>query len=287
MKLLYTQQTALRKEYIKNKIELFLKEDKVENDLSTIYTVSNKKKFIAELVAEESLVFVGKQIIEYIFRTSNIKFYKKEGHFCKKGDIICQIDAPAQILLSNERVMLNLIQRLSGVASLTRKYANQVKGSNIKILDTRKTTPGLRSFEKYAVSVGGGFNHRLDLFEGVMLKDNHLAIKKDISPSLIKIKQKYPIKNIQLEIDFFQQLETIYYPNHKDIDAILLDNMDRLETIKCVDYIKKINKSCFIESSGGINLKNIKNYIETGIHGISIGALTHQATSKNIKLEIK
>ena len=120
-----------------------------------------------------------------------------------------------------------------------------------------------------------------------MLKDNHLAVKKDISPSLIKIKQKYPTKKIQLEIDFFQQLETIYYPNHKDIDAILLDNMDRLETIKCVDYIKQINKSCFIESSGGINLKNIKNYIETGIHGISIGALTHQVTSKNIKLEIK
>ena len=287
MKLLYAQQTALRKEYIKNKIDLFLKEDKAENDLSTTYTVSNKKKFIAELVAEERLVFVGKQIIEYIFRTSNIKFYKKEGHFCKKGDIICQIEAPAQILLSNERVMLNLIQRLSGVASLTRKYANQVKGFNIKILDTRKTTPGLRSFEKYAVSVGGGFNHRLDLFEGVMLKDNHLAVKKDIRPSLIKIKQKYPTKKIQLEIDFFQQLETIYYPNQKDIDAILLDNMDRLETIKCVDYIKQTNKSCFIESSGGINLKNIKNYIETGIHGISIGALTHQVTSKNIKLEIK
>ena len=287
MKLLYAQQTALRKEYIKNKIDLFLKEDKAENDLSTTYTVSNKKKFIAELVAEERLVFVGKQIIEYIFRTFNIKFYKKEGHFCKNGDIICQIEAPAQILLSNERVMLNLIQRLSGVASLTRKYANQVKGFNIKILDTRKTTPGLRSFEKYAVSVGGGFNHRLDLFEGVMLKDNHLAVKKDISPVLIKIKQKYPTKKIQLEIDFFQQLERIYYPNQKDIDAILLDNMDRLETIKCVDYINQINKSCFIESSGGINLKNIKNYIETGIHGISIGALTHQVTSKNIKLEIK
>jgi len=287
MKLLYTQQTELKKEYIKNKIELFLKEDRAENDLSTIYTINNKKQFIAELVAEESLVFVGKKIIDYIFRTSNINFYKKEGSLCQKGDIICQIEGLAHTILSNERVMLNLIQRLSGVASLTLKYIKQVKGSNIKILDTRKTTPGLRTLEKYAVSVGGGFNHRLDLFDGVMLKDNHLAVKNDINASLLKFKQKYPTKKVQLEIDFFQQLETTYSPNQKYIDAILLDNMDRSETIKCADYIKQTNKSCFIESSGGINLQNIKNYIGTGIHGISIGALTHQATSKNIKLEIK
>ena len=287
MKLLYTQQTELKKEYIKNKIELFLKEDRAENDLSTIYTINNKKQFIAELVAEESLVFVGKKIIDYIFRTSNINFYKKEGSLCQKGDIICQIEGLAHTILSNERVMLNLIQRLSGVASLTLKYIKQVKGYNIKILDTRKTTPGLRTLEKYAVSVGGGFNHRLDLFDGVMLKDNHLAVKNDINASLLKFKQKYPTKKVQLEIDFFQQLETIYNPNQKYIDAILLDNMDRSETIKCADYIKQINKSCFIESSGGINLQNIKNYIGTGIHGISIGALTHQATNKNMKLEIK
>ena len=287
MKLLYTQQTSLKKEYIKNKIDLFLKEDRAENDLSTAYTIKNEKKVIAELVAEESLVFAGKKIIDYIFRNTNISFYKKEGGFCKKGEIICQIEAPAPTILSNERVMLNLTQRLSGIASLTAQYIKQVKGSNIKILDTRKTTPGLRVFEKYAVSVGGGFNHRLDLFDGVMLKDNHLAIKKNISKSLLKFKKKYPTKKVQLEIDFFQQLETIYSPNQKYIDAILLDNMDRLETIKCSNYIKHTNKKCFIESSGGINLNNIKNYIGTGIHGISIGALTHQATSKNIKLEIK
>lgn len=287
MNLLYTQQKVLKKKYIKNKINLFLKEDKAEYDLSTKYTIHNKKKFNAELVVEERLVFAGKKIIEYIFRNSNIIFLKKDGELCKKGDIICKIEAPAHTILSNERVMLNLIQRLSGVASLTFKYTKQVEGSNIKILDTRKTTPGLRIFEKYAVSIGGGFNHRLDLFDGVMLKDNHLAIKQDISDSLLKFKQKYPTKKVQLEIDFFQQLKTIYCPNKKKIDAILLDNMDRLETIKCVDYIKQMNKKCFIESSGGINLKNIKNYIGTGIHGISIGALTHQATSKNIKLEIK
>jgi len=287
MELLYTQQTVLKKEYIKNKIDLFLKEDRAENDLSTTYTVNNKKQFIADLIAEESLVFVGKKIIDYIFRTSNINFYKKEGNLCQKGDIICQIEAPAHTILSNERVMLNLIQRLSGVASLTLKYMKQVKGSNILILDTRKTTPGLRTLEKYAISVGGGFNNRLDLFDGIMLKDNHLAVKNDIRTPLLKFKQQYPTKKVQLEIDFFQQLETIYTPNQKYIDAILLDNMDRTETIKCADYIKKINKRCFIESSGGINLKNIKNYIGTGIHGISIGALTHQATSKNIKLEIK
>ena len=287
MKPLYTQQIELKKEYIKNKIDLFLKEDRAENDLSTAYTIKNEQKVFAELIAEESLVFAGKKIIDYIFRNSNIIFYKKEGGICKKGDIICQIEAPAPSILSNERVMLNLIQRLSGIASLTFEYTKQLKGANIKILDTRKTTPGLRVFEKYAVSVGGGFNHRLDLFDGVMLKDNHLAIKKDISNSLLKFKKKYPTKKVQLEIDFFQQLETIYSPNQKHIDAVLLDNMDRLETIKCSNYIKQTNKKCFIESSGGINLKNIKNYIGTGVHGVSIGALTHQATSKNIKLEIK
>ena len=116
MKPLYTQQIELKKEYIKNKIDLFLKEDRAENDLSTAYTIKNEKKVFAELIAEESLVFAGKKIIDYIFRNSNIIFYKKEGGICKKGDIICQIEAPAPSILSNERVMLNLIQRLSGIA---------------------------------------------------------------------------------------------------------------------------------------------------------------------------
>ena len=287
MNLLYTQQRKIKKEYIENKINLFLKEDKADKDLSTKFTISKFKEYVAEMVAEENLIFVGRPIVEYIFRNYSLKFYKKEGDFCVEGETIFSVKAPAQLILSRERIMLNLIQRLSGIATLTQKYVQKLKGSQIKVLDTRKTTPGLRIFEKYAVSIGGGSNHRLDLYDGIMLKDNHLAIKEKINTNLEKIKEKHPSKKIQLEIDFFKQLENIYLPNQKFVDAILLDNMSRKKTIQCVNYIKKVNSKCFIESSGGINLENIERYVGTGIHAISIGALTHQATSKNIKLEIK
>ena len=288
MKPLYTQHSTLPFDYIEKKLALFLKEDNIEKDLSTLFSTKTKDpQTTADLIAEEDLIIAGLPIINVMFKNYFIKQYKKEGDICQAGDILCSISAPASVLLSNERVLLNLIQRTSGIASLTNTYVKTLNSSKTKILDTRKTTPGLRLFEKYAVSIGGGYNHRFDLYDGVMIKDNHLVIIKNLDSSLIHLKKEHPSKKIQIEVDTFNQLELILNSIHTKVDAILLDNMDKTQTIKCSQFIRKHEPQCFIELSGGINLKNILNYQDVDIDGISIGGLTHQASSKNIKFEFQ
>jgi len=286
MKPLYTQHTKIPEKYITDCFERFLIEDQGERDLSTQFSVNTTTTVCAHMVAEESLIFSGELILNTILKDFDVELFIKDGDFCKQGDLIAKITAPAHILLSYERILLNLIQRLCGISFLTSQYVQTLNSSKIKILDTRKTTPGIRLFEKYAVCVGGGYNHRLDLFHGIMLKDNHLVLINNLEQVLCDLKTQHPTKKIQIEIDYFDQL-TQNIKHHFPIDAILLDNMNRQQTIECVDYITKHWPQCFIESSGGINLNNLHNYIDTGIHAISIGGLTHQAVSKNIKLEFK
>ena len=185
-------------------------------------------------------------------------------------------------MLKLERILLNLLQRLSGIATLTKKYVNITESSGIKILDTRKTTPGLRLFEKYAVKVGGGYNHRLDLSSGLLIKDNHwIASKNDFYKIIRDYDSELPI---QVEVDNKSQLtELLKYK----VDAILLDNMDPDYAKDCVQTIRSINQKVFIEISGGVTIDNLKNYIIEGVDGISSGALMHQAQNKKIKLEFE
>ena len=175
---------------------------------------------------------------------------------------------------------MNLLQRLSGIATLTKKYVNIVNPSGIKILDTRKTTPGLRLLEKYAVKVGGGYNHRLDLSSGLLIKDNHwIASKEDF----YKIIRDYDLKlPLQVEVDNENQLLDLL--NYK-VDAILLDNMEPEYAKNCVDIIRAKSKSIFIEISGGVTLENLSDYIIDGVDAISSGALMHQAQNQKLKLE--
>ena len=296
MKPLYKQQNTLSVVDIKKTLEIFYKEDKINHDLSTICCTSKHDPLTtAQLIAEEDLIVAGLPLFDIHFQPTNIlnktnqprKHTLQEGSVCHAGDVLYKIEAPASTLLSYERVLLNLIQRMSGIASLTNQYVQMLNSPNIKILDTRKTTPGLRLFEKYAVFIGGGYNHRFDLNEGVMIKDNHLVIIENLDSQLIKFQQKYPNKKIQIEVDNFKQLKTIVTSLSIKIDAVLLDNMNATQTEKCSKFIRKNLPQCFIESSGGINLKNITNYQSLDIDGISIGALTHQANSKNIKLEFQ
>ena len=288
MKLLYTQCSTLPLDYIEKKTQLFFKEDNADRDLSTLFsTKTNNPKTTANLVAEEGLIIAGLPIINVMFKNYYIKQHKQEGDICQAGETLCSISAPASVLLSNERILLNLIQRISGVASLTNTYVKTLNSSKIKILDTRKTTPGLRLFEKYAVYIGGGYNHRFDLYDGIMIKDNHLVIIKSLDSSLMQLKKEHPTKKIQIEVDTFNQLELIFNSIQTKVDAILLDNMNKTQINQCAQLIRTYSSKCFIESSGGINLKNILNYKDSDIDGISIGALTHQAVSKNIKFECK
>ena len=286
MKPLYTQHTTIPEQYILDSFERFLIEDQANYDLSTKYSIDTKHTACAHIIAEEPLIFSGGIIFKTVLKEYDVKLFIQDGEPCNAGDLIAQITAPAQLLLSYERILLNLIQRLSGISFLTAQYVQTLNSSSIKILDTRKTTPGIRLFEKYAVCMGGGYNHRLDLYHGVMLKDNHLTLINDLEQVLNKLKQQHPTKKIQIEIDYFDQLQENLKP-HFQIDAILLDNMNRTQTIQCVNYIAEHWPRCFIESSGGVHLDNLHNYVDTGIHAISIGALTHQAVSKNIKLEFK
>ena len=288
MEPLYTQQRTISSSDVVKKLERFYKEDKTQQDLSTICaTRKNDPQTRAQLIAEEDLVVAGLPLFDMHFPKNKPSQHKKEGSFCKPGEVLYELKAPASTLLSHERILLNLIQRMSGIASLTNQYVKKLDSSTIKILDTRKTTPGLRVFEKYAVYIGGGYNHRFDLNDGVMIKDNHLAIIKNLGSNLSYLKQNHPDKKIQIEVDNFDQLNTILNSIKIKIDAILLDNMNAKQTKKCAALIRQLLPKCFIESSGGINLKNILNYKELDVDGISIGALTHQANSKNIKLEFK
>jgi len=285
---LYTQHTQLSKQDIIEQLRLFDKEDKVTQDLSTICATNKKDPHItASLIAEQNLIVAGLSIIDVMFEKHDVIKYKKDGDQCVPYENICDISAPASTLLSYERILLNLIQRMSGIASLTNQYIRTLNSSKIKILDTRKTTPGLRLFEKHAVAIGGGYNHRFDLYDGVMIKDNHLIIIDNLDYTLQKLKKEHPNKKIQLEVDTFNQLETFLHSLSVSLDAVLLDNMNKQETTKCTQFIRRHLPNCFIESSGGINLNNILDYKDVDVDGISVGALTHQAQSKNIKFEFQ
>ena len=288
MKALYTQHSKLTSQYIDQKLNDFLIEDHADTDLTTKVTLLNKPSTAtAKIVVEQKLIFVGTDIIKRIFNDADINILVSEGTKCVPGDVVATIKGESQLLLSRERVLLNLLQRLSGVATLTNQYVTQLNSSAIKILDTRKTTPGLRLFEKHAVTVGGGYNHRLDLEDGVMFKDNHLAIIANISSSLKKIKEDHPGKKIQIEVDTIEQLQNLCHDNLIDVDAVLLDNMLPEQVIQCASLIRKNNNKCFIEVSGGITLDSLSDYNQIDVDGISVGAITHQSVSKNIKFEFE
>ena len=231
-------------------------------------------------ICEDECVFAGEQILNALDDDFKINIFAKDGTELRKGQKIAQIDGNARQLLKLERILLNLLQRLSGIASLTKQYVNIVESSGIKILDTRKTTPGLRLFEKYAVKVGGGYNHRLDLSSGLLIKDNHWVASRD---DFYKLIRDYDLElPIQVEVDNIAQLtELLEYR----IDAILFDNMAPEYAKKCVDIIRTKSKSTFIEISGGVTLENLSDYIIDGVDGISSGALMHQAQNQKLKLE--
>jgi nicotinate-nucleotide pyrophosphorylase (carboxylating) len=201
------------------------------------------------------------------------------------GDLIGTITGPVRHILNRERVMLNLVQHLSGIATLTRAYVDQAAPNGVAILDTRKTMPGLRLFEKYAVAVGGGTNHRLDLFSGILVKDNHLAVAGGVATAVDNLRQKHPNRPIEVEAETEEQ---VMAGVEAGVDALLLDNMPAEQVQNCVKMIRAhpAGREVFVEASGGITLKNVAAYAQTGIDGISIGRLTHSAPSVDIRVEL-
>ena len=281
----YPQHKKLSDEYIIGKIADFLVEDIPNGDITTESITSDNSEITAEIHAVEKLVFAGSEIIPLCFgQKCQVAINHKNGAMLSKGDVIGVITGSAREILSRERVMLNLIQRLCGIATLSHEYAEIAKPSNVKILDTRKTTPGLRLFEKYAVAIGGAFNHRLNLSDGILIKDNHIVAAGSVTNAIISARKKGIHLPLELEVDNFDQ---IHEALKTGVDGFLLDNM-KPETIRSAVSIIRASQNgedMFIEASGGITLENIHPYLDTGINAISIGALTHQAVSKNIRLD--
>ena len=281
----YPQHKKLSDEYIIGKINYFLAEDIPNGDITTESTTSDNSEITAEIHAVEKLIFAGSEIIPHCFgEKCQVKINHKNGAMLSNGDVIGVVTGSAREILSRERVMLNLIQRLCGIATLSHEYAEIANPFNVKILDTRKTTPGLRLFEKYAVAVGGAFNHRLNLSHGILIKDNHIIAAGSVTNAIESARKKGIHLPLELEVDNFDQIHEALKTR---VDGFLLDNM-KPETIRSAVSIIRASQNgedVFIEASGGITLENIHPYLDTGINAISIGALTHQVISKNIRLD--
>jgi nicotinate-nucleotide pyrophosphorylase (carboxylating) len=204
-----------------------------------------------------------------------------DGEDIKPGDILSEINGGTRALLSGERLALNILQRLSGIATLTSKYVKAVEGLPVKVLDTRKTAPGLRVLDKYAVSAGGGYNHRFGLFDGVLIKDNHIRIAGGIADAVAAVRKKYRQKyKIEVETSDLEQVKEALIAG---ADIIMLDNMTPEQMRKAV---RLIDRNALVEASGGITLRNVREVAETGVDCISVGALTHSASALDIGLYV-
>jgi len=281
----YKQFKKLDADYVLGQVKLFLDEDIPAGDKTTLGTVLPSQTVRAEIQAVEHLVFSGSEVIPHCFDDdTGVNLRAKDGDELVEGDIIGEITGNAASILSRERVMLNLIQRLCGIATQAKVYAELAKPYGVKILDTRKTTPGLRLLEKYAVTCGGAYNHRLNLSEGILIKDNHLKAAGSVEAAVENIRKKDPTLPIELEVDTHSQIKAGLSAG---VDGFLLDNMHPEKIRESLDIIRCFagGDSIFVEASGGITLENIHGYLHTGVNAISVGALTHQIKSRDIRLE--
>ena len=282
----FKQYTTLDPQFVAEKLQEFFKEDNIHKDITTISTQENNKEIQAVLVAKESLVFAGTEIIQQGFLDCMIEDMVNDGICLKQGDVIATIQGNINSILQKERVILNLIQRLSGIASTAHQLSQITNQYNIELLDTRKTTPGLRVFEKFAVTVGGGVNHRFSLQDAIMIKDNHLMGNPDILQAIAKAKQENPHKDIQVEADTLEQLDMVL---QSQVTSVLLDNFKSSDLTPAINKIRTHpnGSDLYIELSGGITAKTLVDFCIHGVNGISMGALTHNIRSKDISLDIK
>ena len=269
-------------------IGIALQEDIGEGDVTTEFFVPASVHASARVVARERAIVAATETAVEVFRrvdaAAHTQVLQPDGAEVKSGDVIIEIRALARSILMAERVALNFLQRLSGIATLTREFVEAAGNDHVKILDTRKTTPGLRALEKAAVKAGGGANHRLGLFDMVLVKDNHLASQSGFAAfaeTVRKLRKERPDVRIEVEAESLEQVRTFLQIG--DVDLILLDNMKPAQIREAVALGK--NKVKF-EASGGITLKNVRQIAATGVDFISIGALTHSAPAIDFSLEI-
>ncbi|MCC6290145.1 MAG: carboxylating nicotinate-nucleotide diphosphorylase [Chitinophagaceae bacterium] len=278
-----TYEQALHK-LIKNALE----EDIGDGDHSTLSCILPDAKGKAILKIKEDGILAGMEVAEKIFRFMEPEMifaaHKKDGDTMKFGEIAFEVEAKVYTILQCERLVLNCMQRMSGIASLTRKYVDKIKGYHTRVLDTRKTTPNFRLLEKEAVRIGGGLNHRMGLYDMIMLKDNHIdysgGIKKALDKAYDYVQQKKPGMKIEVETRNIDDVKNVVASGKAD--RIMLDNF---KPEQITEALKIIDGNFETEASGGINLDNVTAYAETGVDYVSIGAVIHHAVSADLSLK--
>ena len=271
---------------LRETIKEFLLEDIGSGDITSESIFSPDQTGKASFIAKENFVVAGiEQIAVEVFQCCNPSILctsVTDGTRVSVGDTLVTAQGPVIDLLKAERVALNLAQRLSGIATLTSHFVEKVMLLPVKIIDTRKTTPGLRMLEKYAVKVGGGLNHRFNLADGVLIKDNHIAASGSIQKAVNRVRENIP-HTIKIEVET-EILEQVKECLAADVDIIMLDNMG-IEMMR--EAVKLVKGQALLEASGGINLDNVRAVAETGVNLISIGALTHSAPACDISMKLE
>jgi nicotinate-nucleotide pyrophosphorylase (carboxylating) len=261
-----------------------LEEDIGQGDVTTNLLIPEDRKSKAYCIAKENFVLAGLPFVREVFMILDpsilIKTLYNDGSKVKKGNIIAEISGKTCVILKGERVSLNIVQRLSGIATLTNRYVEKTRGLKAKIVDTRKTTPCHRFMEKYAVKVGGGYNHRFGLFDGILIKDNHIKTLGSIKKAVREAKKGHHLFKIEVEVKNLKELKEAI---ESGADIIMLDNM----SVRDMKEAVKIAKGrVMLEASGNISLENVREVAETGVDLISVGALTHSAPAVDISLKI-
>ena len=280
----------LSAEEIRRAVKAALVEDIGLGDVTTLATIPETATARAAMIARETLTVAGLDFAEAAFREFDssvlIERAARDGQRVEAGAVLLRVNGPARALLTAERVALNFVQRLSGIATLTASFVEAIQGTHAQILDTRKTTPGWRRFEKYAVTCGGGRNHRVGLYDQVLIKDNHLAALRDEKPNaiaaaILRARARWPKLQIEVEAE---RLEQVARAVETGADIILLDNMS-FEQLRAA--VKLVAGRARTEASGGVNLQTVRAIAETGVDFISVGALTHSARAVDIALDFQ
>lgn len=268
-------------------IDIAFKEDIGDGDHTTLSCIPHDLEGRARLLVKQDGILCGVELAKKIFAkfdpTLKMTQYLHDGDAIKKGDVAFVVEGKTISILQTERLVLNFMQRLSGIATQTHEYVKLLEGTGTKILDTRKTTPGLRLLEKYAVKIGGGENHRIGLYDMILIKDNHIDYAGGVTAAITKTKEylKAKGKNLKIEVEA-RTLDEIKEILTFDVDRILIDNFTPEETKTAVALI---NGKCKTESSGGITKESIRAYAEAGVDYISVGALTHHISSLDLSLK--
>ena len=278
-------------------LENALLEDRATRDATSYACIDANERAVATVLAKQDCVLSGVACVHRILDvfaaldgavtshpevTSHTEIF--DGVRLRKGQPVAVIRHNARVILSCERVILNIMQRMSGIATLTRRYVDAVAGTKTVVLDTRKTAPGLRVLDKYAVTCGGGHNHRLDLSDGILIKNNHIALAGGVVPALERaLQNRRGSEMVEIEVRSLEEFEQVL---EHGAEAVLLDNMTPEMVGKAVERVRSLGRPIPLEASGGITLENIRAYAETGVDFISVGALTHSVPAVDLSMRI-